>query len=191
MNGKDNIRSPFKKIAIASIFILTFNAQSSEILAKSGGNQKFKTVIGATKFGVAFIADDGDIVVGNELFLKISNYKYMEHGGSISFYSNSIGLELGKKATKTEQEKTGLSYETDRLLISVYGGYGICNQQYIVLDFTGTEPYASKPFGYNPDGTACLEFKKVKWGKNVSYIYLEGPMKYAYHTGGAVIGPLE
>jgi hypothetical protein len=36
-----------------------------------------------------------------------------------------------------------------------------------------------------------LEFKKVKWGKDVSYIYLEGPMKYAYHTGGAVIGPLE
>lgn len=76
-------------------------------------------------------------------------------------------------------------------MIVAEGEDGNCIRQFIVLDFTGAKPYASKPFGYNPDGTACLEFKKVKWGKDVSYIYLEGPMKYAYHTGGAVIGPLE
>lgn len=97
---------------------------------------------------------------------------------------------FGVDSYKANSAKPKSQREILRIIVEV-GGDGNCIKQFIVLDFTGSKPYVSKPFGYNPDGTACLEFKKVKWGKDVSYVYLEGPMKYAYHTGGAVIGPLE
>jgi hypothetical protein len=124
---------------------------------------------------------------------------------STDFYINGKLFLTPPKSTDENSENISFTYEVfgieskningkiivRRIITAYNGGGGGCLRQFLVMDFTGTKPYVSKPFGYNPDGTACLEFKSVKWGKDVSYIYLEGPMKYAYHTGGAVIGPLE
>lgn len=71
------------------------------------------------------------------------------------------------------------------------GANANCGNRFVIMDFTGTKPYITDAFGYNPDGKYCLEFVKAKWGKKKSYIYLKGPLKYVYYTGGKVIGPLE
>lgn len=70
-------------------------------------------------------------------------------------------------------------------------GIGTCLTQFIIVDLTTAKPFISEKFGYNPDGKSCLEFVKAKWGKKESYIYLKGPLKYIYYTGGKVVGPLE
>lgn len=76
-------------------------------------------------------------------------------------------------------------------LVLAEGGNGTCLTQFTILDFTTAKPFISDKFGYNPDGKSCLEFVRAKWGKKESYIYLKGPLKYVYYTGGKVVGPLE
>jgi hypothetical protein len=76
-------------------------------------------------------------------------------------------------------------------LVLAEGGDGTCFTQFTIIDFTTAKPFISDKFGYNPDGKSCLEFVRAKWGKKESYIYLKGPLKYVYYTGGKVIGPLE
>jgi hypothetical protein len=74
--------------------------------------------------------------------------------------------------------------------VVLLGPVANCVKQFIILDFTGKDAFVSERFGHNPGATACLAFKRARWGKKESEITLGGPLTYVYYTGGKVIGPI-
>jgi hypothetical protein len=80
--------------------------------------------------------------------------------------------------------------EVHRIVASI-GPTANCIKRFVILDFTGKNPFVSKPFSYNPDDRFCERLKKIKWGKKESVIDLAGPQRYLYRTYGEVIGPIE
>ncbi|WP_440962563.1 hypothetical protein ACL58G_17180 [Massilia sp. GER05] len=79
--------------------------------------------------------------------------------------------------------------DVKRMIVSV-GATSNCVRRYIMLDFTDTKPFVSKPFSYNPDDDICEHLKKVKWGKQETFIDLAGPQRYLYRPQREVIGPI-
>lgn len=92
-------------------------------------------------------------------------------------------------STERAARKDRLTQIETRRMVILVGEDGNCIRRFIVLDFTGTKPFVSKPFGYNPDDQFCLRFLKAKWGKKESTIQLAGPASYIYATNGEVVGP--
>lgn len=80
--------------------------------------------------------------------------------------------------------------DVNRMVVSI-GPTANCIRRYVMLDFTGAKPFASKPFSYNPDDDLCEHLKKVKWGKQETYIDLSGPQRYIYRPYSEVIGPVD
>jgi hypothetical protein len=78
----------------------------------------------------------------------------------------------------------------DRVIVEE-GPRGNCARRFIIMDFTMEKPYVSERFGDNPNNAFCYMIDKIEWGKKETYIYLSGPEKYVYYTGGKVIGPVE
>ena len=57
------------------------------------------------------------------------------------------------------------------------------SNQFILLDFTCDKPFVSERFGFNPDLDGQLELEEVEWGKNKSYIYINGDdQRFIYYT---------
>ncbi|MES2116808.1 MAG: hypothetical protein V4578_16725 [Pseudomonadota bacterium] len=148
-----------------------------------------------TKFGdLKFITENGTIgepaekiVLNGKDFLSVKD-KNDEQGVPLSLMSESlmIGSAIETIARKPGQ---GGRVMTKRIVI-LEGSDGNCIKHLLILDFTGQQPFISERFGYNPQDKYCITFKKAKWGAKESYIYLEGPMKYIYYTGGRVFGPI-
>lgn len=80
-------------------------------------------------------------------------------------------------------------HDVKRMIVSV-GPTANCIKRFVILDFSGAEPFVSKPFAYNPNDRICERLKKVKWGEKETYIDLAGPQRYVYRTYGAVTGPV-
>jgi hypothetical protein len=195
----NNLALSKKRKISSGIFLFLFSFANLGIAASSSVSDKQLHEIGytyPTKFGdLKFIQEDGSLggpaqklTLAGVDFLNASTkpdgYDYSQSLMSADdLYGNS--LQVVKK-TKPSMGRP----QTERMII-LEGPDGNCTRQLIILDFTGSKPFISERFGYNPDGKACLKFIRAKWGKKESYIYLEGPMKYVYYTGGRVIGPID
>jgi hypothetical protein len=158
-------------------------------------NKQDSWYIYSTKFGdLKFIKDSGSLgspanklTLSGQVLLQANTPKDQnDYRPSFMSAHSFPGGEQSETASKKQNEKL----MTKRLIV-LEGEDGNCIRQLIILDFTNEKPFVSEHFGYNPDGKACLKFKRAKWGKKESYIYLEGPMKYVYYTGGRVIGPID
>lgn len=110
-----------------------------------------------------------------------------EKGGSEqSLMLDSFANVIDWAPSKTNQ---GEQTEVKRMVVSI-GATSNCVRRYIMLDFTHTKPFVSKPFSYNPDDDICEHLKKIKWGKQETYIDLAGPQRYLYRPYQEVIGPI-
>jgi len=89
-----------------------------------------------------------------------------------------------------KSKPTDRPLKIDRVIVEE-GPSGNCIRYFIILDFTMEKPYVSERFGQDPQEGGCITINKIKWGKQETYIYISGPEKYVYYTGGRVIGPLE
>lgn len=73
----------------------------------------------------------------------------------------------------------------ERLLVAE--GKGRDTTKFIILDFTGKEPFVSRRFGSNPGLKHILRLEGVKWGKKKAIVALLGPYDCTYnYTGGRV-----
>jgi hypothetical protein len=183
---------PLPNVFFVFLFIYFGTAQAHTTLQVNNQDDWY---IYSTKFGdLKFIKDSGSLgSPANKLtlsgqFLLQANTPKDQNDYRPSFMSahSFPGGEQSETASKKQNEKL----MTNRLIV-LEGEDGNCIRQLIILDFTNEKPFVSERFGYNPDGKACLKFIRAKWGKKESYIYLEGPMKYVYYTGGRVIGPID
>lgn len=175
----------YAPLFLAGILVSTSSCEARDSQSEMGGHV-YQTRLGA----VHFLYDDTHagapskiVKLGSQVLLRAATPK------DENAYHPSYMEEFGSEQLSSVKSNDGVPL-ISRMIVAE-GEDGNCIRQYIILDFTGAEPYVSKPLGYNPDGTACLELKKVRWGHDVSYIYLEGPMKYAYHAYGDIVGPLE
>jgi hypothetical protein len=182
------------KIVFFLFSCLLYNAVLSAPALLSNEELKEVGYTYPTKFGDLKFLENGSLgapattltLAGTE-FLKVTpkgdGYGFRQ--SLMSAYDLPGGIQAEKKSERNEGHP-----KTKRLII-LEGPDGNCIRQLIILDFTDSKPFISERFGYNPDGKACLKFKRATWGKKESYIYLEGPMKYVYYTGGRVIGPID
>jgi hypothetical protein len=106
-------------------------------------------------------------------------------------FSVDLSFELfGEQYSSTTRDIHGKPY-LERAIVAYNGGGGGCFRHFLVIDFTGAKPFVSAPFGYNPDGTACLKFVNVNWGVDQSTITLDGPDKFIYRANGTIVGPVD
>lgn len=183
-----------KKLAFfLSIFLLTTESVFADPLTYE--QQMAVEYTYPTPFGnLTFIRENGSLgtlakklsIADNDLLVANSHPDGFGYGQSLM---SADDLPGGVQTQNRSAKKLGRP-QTKRLVV-LEGPDGNCIRQLVILDFTGERPFVSDRFGYNPDGKACLKFKRAKWGKKESYIYLEGPMKYIYYTGGKVIGPID
>jgi hypothetical protein len=177
------------KILLLVVLVLSLSTACADdhAVAQGPSYQRFLTVFGE----LALIDEAGkpsatavDAVIGGKPLLSSREQLDAWASREVLMLPDGDGIELSKSF------KPGADpLPVDRLVVQE-GANGNCIDQFVILDFTGTKPFVSERFGYNPDGKACLKFIKAKWGKKESYIYLEGPLKYIYYTGGKVVGPL-
>ena len=148
----------------------------------------------STRFGTLTLTDASGRLSATAVDVKLDDkLLFSSNGLKNGWDENKVlmhplyddGLQLSKKFKPGDYP-----LPIDRMILMI-GPDGNCIHQALIVDFTGSAPYVSEQFGYNPDGKSCLEFVKAKWGKKESYIYLKGPLKYVYYTGGKVVGPLE
>jgi hypothetical protein len=148
----------------------------------------------STKFGdLKFVLGDGSlgvlaksITLNDKPLINVKEEKDAQ-GSSVSLMTEIMQVS----GTESEPRIAGQSgpKKIKRMIVLV-GPDGNCVKQFLILDFTGKQPFVSERFGHNPQDQSCLSFKRAKWGKSESYIYLDGPMTYIYYTGGRVIGPI-
>jgi hypothetical protein len=147
----------------------------------------------STKFGeLKFVAEDGklgvlakSLTLGDKTLISVKGEKDAQ--GSYVYLME----ELMKTSSKEYAPKiAGQTARPIKRMVVRVGPDGNCVKQFVILDFTGKQPFVSERFGYNPGDKSCLTFDRAKWRKRESFVYLEGPLLYAYNTGGKVIGPL-
>ncbi|GLI38326.1 hypothetical protein KI811_16720 [Geobacter hydrogenophilus] len=177
-------------LSMSVAFILTVSAQASEESDLDDLHLRF-----ATKHGeLTFVNKEGKLDV-NAVEAKLDGKSILSSINQKDGWGVSLVIMIPdshanpyQRTTKTKPPTRPL--KIDRIVVAE--GRSIdCVNQFIILDFTGEKPFVSERFGYNPEGKSCLHFVRAKWGKKESYIYLNGPDKFVYYTGGRVIGPLE
>lgn len=148
----------------------------------------------ATKFGnLKFVLGDESlgtlaktITLDDKTLINVKGEKDAQ-GNPISLMTEIMQVS----GTESEPRISGkMGPKRIKRMIVLVGPDGNCVKHFVILDFTGKQPFVSERFGDNPQDQSCLSFKRAKWGKSESYIYLEGPMTYIYYTGGRVIGPI-
>jgi hypothetical protein len=146
-----------------------------------------------TKFGVLqFVNQAGQVrTPSSKLLLEGKPLLSVEGSADKRGNEQSLMLDLFTNPAQQTPRKPGQlgNTEVQRMIVSV-GPDGNCIKRFIMLDFTGSKPFISKPFGYNPEDRFCLSLKRVKWGKNEIYIDLDGQERYFYRTSREVIGPI-
>jgi hypothetical protein len=160
----------------------------------SGEEHTYSDVRFSTKHGVlSFVNLKGDTDV-LAVEVKLDGQTLLMSANRTDFWGYPLYLMISDFATPYQEsiksKPTDKPLKIDRVVVSE-GRNGTCINQFVILDFTGSRPFVSERFGYNPEGKSCLKFVRAKWGKKLSYIYLYGSEKYIYYTGGRVIGPVE
>lgn len=122
---------------------------------------------------------NGEVIVNLE---GVTDKGGSEQSLMLDSFANVIDWAPGKA------DQSGQA-DVKRMVVSI-GATSNCVRRYIMLDFTHTRPFVSKPFSYNPDDDICEHLKKVKWGKQETYIDLAGPQRYLYRPYRDVIGPI-
>lgn len=165
-----------------------------------GEAPKYKVVdplyVYSTKFGDLKFVDANDVFSGiadsiylNDKLLVSTKERTDGYGSSLNLMSGDNSYFTG--AEMEPRKKNSVGRQLTKRLVVLEGPDGNCIRHFLILDFSGDEPFVSERFGYNPKGISCWTFRGAKWGKKESYIYLSGPMKYIYHTGKSVFGPID
>ena len=147
-----------------------------------------------TRFGaLKFVQADGkpgslaeSITLNDKPLLSVKGEKDGQ-GSSLSLMEEIMKLSSSDEEPRIKGQR---GHRTVKRMVVLVGPDGTCIKQFVILDFTGKQPFVSERFGYNPGDKSCLSFKRAKWGAKESDIHLEGPMTYVYYSGGRVIGPL-
>lgn len=164
----------------------TFKAEVQEL---ERGMYSYSTKLGELKF----VSVDGKpgadartITLNGKPLLKTKGEKDAQ-GSALSLMIE----DLKPSSTEYEAKVAGQADKPKiRRMVVLLGPVANCVKQFVILDFTGKDPFVSERFGYNPGDNSCLAFKRAKWGKKESEITLNGPLTYVYYTGGKVIGPI-
>ncbi|WP_146204641.1 hypothetical protein [Massilia glaciei] len=176
------VQSSVEQVEESKTTILTGISQEQE-----NSQQIYSTKLGIVKFSAA----EGSGGLADRIVLNgfdLINLKGKEDAqnntqhlmpGNMLIHS---GIDLGPEAKLRRKGPINMS----RLL--VFEGPNLnCIKRFLIIDFTGDKPYISEYFGNNPQDKHCLVFKRAEWGGGKSYIYIEGPETYVYHSHGKVI----
>lgn len=191
-----------KKIALAILLCALSCACHSEDAKKPNNNQQNVAPEdrGAdyysypTKFGkIEFVDRTGrQAALATKILLNGKIIVNMEGITDKGGFEQSLMVDDVANPVERIPRKSNQIGQTDvnRMIVSI-GPTGNCIRRYVMLDFTGSKPFVSKPFSYNPDDDLCEKLKKVKWGKQETYIDLSGPQRYIYRPYREVIGPVD
>lgn len=177
---------PIVLVLLGCVFI-TSCAKASQ---KNSDIQRYTL---ATKFGKLIFYEDEGTPGSVSKIIKL-NGKTILHAKTSSdenaFRPHYMRIIIPPFGIQYSSKQTPSGKRVVRREIIGVGEDANCFKKFIILDFSSKKPFVSKSFGYNPKNEFCLKLRKISWGEHTSYIYLEGPMKYLYHTGGSVIGPM-
>lgn len=180
------------RLWIALLFIGAFMPSTLVAAESISETQKHELdFVYPTKFGlVKFVEPNGSLGI-NARKVLLGNTKLLSANNDANTGQQSLMAadHLFAYGTESESKTKDISGKTITKRIVILEGDD-CTRHFIVLDFTGSKPYVSERFGYNPDSKYCLEFDHVKWGKKESYIYLKNGETYIYYTGGKAFGPI-
>jgi hypothetical protein len=149
-----------------------------------------------TKFGnIKLVREDGSpagigakVTLNGQTLIDVTRKQDLQGNWISLMYGSTL---TGDAIEQVPRKKGQQGRVLTKRMIVFQGPDGNCIKGFTILDFTGEQPYISEKFGYNPEDKYCFTLKKVKWGKEESYFYLQGPATYIYYTGGRAFGPIE